>query len=135
MSAGDRKTFTVTSRNGWWLASLVSKLEPLWRVTIEPPSRSGEQNRLLHGLIADAVSGGLATDNGERLDLEDAKTAFVIAWMIETGQTFKVIAFNGRPMQMRRSTTTFSKPELSSLIDFIQCECAKRGIPLRTDHG
>jgi hypothetical protein len=134
---------SVVERHRWvlrteklreWVASFILTAPLGCAVTIEPEGRSDGQNRLLHGLISDAVRGGLSADNGERLDLEDAKTAFVIGWMIESGQTFKVIAFSGRAMQMRRSTTGFSKPEMTSLIEFIQFECGKRGIPLRTDH-
>lgn len=116
-----------------WVASFILTAPLGCSVTIEPETRSDGQNRLLHGLISDAVRGGLSTDNGERLDLEDAKTAFVVGWMIETGQTFKVIAFSGRPIQTRRSTTGLSKAEMTSLIEYIQFECGKRGLPLRTD--
>lgn len=102
-----------------------------WFVRITPPTRSLEQNARLHAMIADAVAGGIATDDGRRLDMEDAKTAFVSGWMIENGMQSDIVAFNGRPVQLRRSTTTFTKEELGSLMDFIEAECAQRGIKLR----
>ncbi|MDP3740341.1 MAG: recombination protein NinB [Hyphomonadaceae bacterium] len=102
-----------------------------WHVVIKPPSRSLDQNARLHAMIAEAVKGGLATDAGRRLDEEDAKTAFVTGWMIDNGMASDIVAFNGRPVQLRRSTTTFSKEELGSLMDFIETECVKRGIQLR----
>ena len=53
--------------------------------------------------------------------------------MIENGHASDVIAFSGHPIQLRRSTATFSKEEFASLIDYVMAECAQRGIKLRTD--
>lgn len=132
MSATDRKRIVLGSEtHRKFVGSLVACLEPRWVVTIEPPGRTLSQNRTLHMLIADAVAGGFATDNGTRLNEEDAKTAFVSGWMIENGYPSDIVLVNGRPVQLRRSTTTFDKAELASLIDYIMCECAQRGIVVR----
>lgn len=98
---------------------------------VRPPNRSLDQNARLHAMIAAAVKGGIATDAGRRLDEEDAKTAFVTGWMIETGQPSDIVVFNRRPLQLRRSTRTFTKEEMTSLMDFIEAECATRGIQLK----
>lgn len=116
-----------------WVASFVLTAPLGCYVTVEPERRSLAQNKRLHAMIADAVAGGLATDDGRRLTHEEAKIAFVSGWMIESGEESDIVAFNGRPVQLRRSTTTFTKEELGSLMDFIDAECARRGIPLRTD--
>jgi hypothetical protein len=117
-----------------WVASFILTAPLGCRVEIGPEGRSTAQNKRLHGMIADAVAGGFATDDGRRLDLEDTKTAFVTGWMIENGLASDIVLVNGRPVQLRRSTKTFDKAELTSLMDFIESECAKRGIPLRTDN-
>ena len=132
MSASERKRIVLGSdTHKKFVGSLVACLDRGWVVTLEPPGRTNSQNRTLHMLIADAVAGGLSTDTGRRLNEEEAKVAFVTGWMIENGQPSDVVAFGGRPVQLRRSTTTFDKAELASLIDFIMAECAMRGIPLR----
>lgn len=113
-----------------WLASFIMNAPLGTAVEFGPPGRSLAQNARLHAMIADAVAGGIATDDGRRLDLEDAKTAFVTGWMIEHGMSSDIVAFNGRPVQLRRSTKTFTKDELTSLMDYIEAECAQRGIPL-----
>lgn len=136
MNAPDRQTFRLVHKAARANALYaVSAAPDGYVVTVRPAGRSLDQNARLHAMLADAVAGGIATDDGRRLDLDDAKTAFVSAWMIENGMASDIVAFNGRPVQLRRSTTTFSKAELGSLMDFIEAECAQRGIPLRTDNG
>lgn len=100
-------------------------------VEIKPASRSLDQNALLHALVAEAVKNGLSDDSGRRLTEEEAKVAFVSAWMIEEGHGSDIVAFSGHPVQLRRSTTTLTKAEFSSLVEFIQAACALRGITLR----
>jgi hypothetical protein len=114
-----------------WVASFVLTAPLGCYVAVEPERRSLAQNKRLHAMIADAVDGGIATDDGRRLTQEEAKIAFVSGWMIENGEQSDIIAFNGRPVQLRRSTTTFTKEELGSLMDYIESECAQRGIQLR----
>lgn len=128
----DRRVFRLSDEKlRAWVASFVATAPLGVYVEVRPENRNDAQNRLLHALIAEAVGNGLATDNGTRLTLEDAKTALVTGWMGEAGQASDMVIFAGRPVQLRRSTTTFSKAELSSLIEYIRAECAMRGIQLR----
>jgi hypothetical protein len=113
-----------------WVASFVATAPLGCAVTVEPVKRSGAQNRLLHALISEAVDKGLATDNGRRLTFDEAKVALVTGWMIEEGHDSDIVAFGGRPVQLRRSTATLDKSEFSRLIEFILAECALRGIQL-----
>lgn len=133
MSAGDRKQIVLGSeKHRAHIGKLVAALDRGWMVTLTPPRRTIPQNSTLHMLIANAVAGGLATADGRRLTEEEAKTAFVSGWMIENGHKSDIIkGFAGEPVQLRRSTTAFSKDELSSLIEYVLCECAQRGIAVR----
>jgi hypothetical protein len=115
-----------------WIGSAVATSEPGCVVTIDPPRRSLAQNALLHALLSEAVAKGLATDNGRRLTLDEAKTAFVTAWMIHEGHNSDMVAFGGHPVQLRRSTADLSKGEFSELVEFIYSECAHRGIVLES---
>lgn len=112
------------------LHRIIDMLPIGWVVRFSPATRSLEQNALLHALISEAVRRGFATDNGRRLTVDDAKTALVGAWMRENGEDIDIIALEGHAIQLRRSTTTFTKAELSSLVEFIYAVCAKRGINL-----
>jgi hypothetical protein len=132
VSTADRKRILLGSeKHRRFVGDLVAKLDRGWVVTLEPPRRTIPQNATLHMLIADAVAGGLATDTGRRLTEDEAKIVFVTGWMIEQGEPSDVVGFGGRPVQLRRSTTTFDKGELSSLIEYIMATCAERGIALR----
>lgn len=134
MSIPERRRYVIRNdKLRDWLASFIMHAPLGTAVEFGPPGRSLAQNARLHAMIADAVAGGIATDDGRRLDLDDAKTAFVTGWMIENGMASDIVLFNGRPVQLRRSTKTFDKGELGSLMDYIEAECAQRGIKLRTD--
>lgn len=131
MSAPDRLTFEIETREDRARAvAAVSRAMKGYVVVVRPKGRTLDQNARLHAMIADAVKGGFATDGGRRLDEEDAKTAFVTGWMIENGMESDIVVFNRRPVQLRRSTKKFTREELSSLMDFIEAECAQRNIPL-----
>jgi hypothetical protein len=131
MSAPDARSWVLGSEaHRQLIGSKIAMLEPGWVVRVEPPRRTIDQNRLLHALLTEAVQGGLATDSGHPLTVDEARTAFVTAWMADTGQTTDMVMFGKRPVQLRRSTTELSRPEFSELIEFIRAECALRGIPL-----
>lgn len=101
-------------------------------VIVRPAGRSLPQNARLHAMISEAVAKGFKMGE-RRFTMDEAKTLFVSGWMIETaGEASSDIVqgLNGEPVQLRRSTTTFSKDELGSLMDFVEAECAKRGIML-----
>lgn len=126
-----RKIVLGSETHRKFVGSLVASLERGWLVTLDPPRRSLPQNDTLHMLVSDAVAGGLATDDGRRLTFNEAKVAFVSAWMMEEGQDSDIVAFSGHAVQLRRSTTELSKAECARLIDFIMAECALRGIVVR----
>lgn len=131
MGAPDRLTFELHTKED--RARAVEAVRRALRgfvVIIRPAGRTLDQSARLHAMIREAVKGGFCTDGGRLLDEEDAKTAFVTGWMIENGEESDIIVFNKRPIQLRRSTRKFTKEELSSLMDFIEAECAARGIPV-----
>lgn len=78
MSAADSRSWVLGSNptQRQLIASLVYESEPGWVVRLEPPRRTVDQNRLLHALLTEAVEGGLATDSGHRLTVDEA-IAFV----------------------------------------------------------
>lgn len=115
MSAADSRSWVLGSSptQRQLIASLVYESEPGWVVRLEPPRRTVDQNRLLHALLTEAVEGGLATDNDHRLTVDEARTAFVTAWMADTGQGSDMVMFGKRPVQLRRSTTELTRAEFS----------------------
>jgi hypothetical protein len=102
-----------------------------WYCRITPPTRTLDQNALLHARLADIVK----SDKGyPGLTLDDHKVLFMSAWMIEAGKHSEVVkGIHGEAVQLRRSTTTLSKSEFSELMIIIERYCAERGIKLRGD--
>lgn len=101
-----------------------------WHVTIRPPSRSLDANARFHAMLSDITKSGW-THEGRRFDVDDLKTLFVSAWMHETGRSSDVVrGFNGEAVQLRRSTTTFSKEEMGELMDLVEAFAAMHGIKL-----
>lgn len=132
MSAPDGRSWVLArsemQRNA--IAAVVREAEPGWVVKLEPPRRSLSQNALFHALIGEAVQKGLAADDGRRLTTDEAKVALVSAWMMEEGHGSDIVAFGGRAVQLRRSTTTLDKDEFGRLIEFTYMACAEKGIVL-----
>lgn len=140
MSAPDRLSLWLDPKrpgNRDLALGAVARAPDGYVVVIRPAGRSLAQNARLHAMISEAVAKGFAM-GGRRFTLDEAKTLFVSGWMIATkaeGVSDEeasdiVEGLGGEPVQLRRSTTTFSKEELGSLMDFVEVECAKRGIML-----
>lgn len=102
-----------------------------WWVRIEPPKRTKDANARFHAMLNDIEKSGFKHE-GRAFDTEDLKTLFVTAWAHETGRPSDVVkGFHGKPVQLRRSTTTFSKEEMGELMIIVERFCAEHGIQLR----
>lgn len=105
---------------------------------IEAPKRTLDANAKFHAMLADIVKAGFKHDD-HAYDIDDLKTLFVSSWMIQTGRRSQIVkGFEGEAVQLRRSTTTFSKQEMGELIELVEAFCAQHGIKLRAveyDHG
>lgn len=101
-----------------------------WQGSARPHKRTLNQNDYVHALIREAVKGGLATDDGRHLTFYEAKVVLVTAWGIAKDEESDIVIYDGRPIQLRRSTTTFDKSEASEFAEFVISECARRGIQL-----
>lgn len=101
-----------------------------WFVRITPPTRSLEANARFHAMLSDIVKSGWKHE-GRKFDVDDLKVLFVSAWMHETGRTSDVVrGFNGEAVQLRRSTTTFTKEEMGELMDLVETFAAQHSINL-----
>ena len=101
-----------------------------WERGTRSNKRTLNQNDFCHALIREAVKKGFADDAGQCLDFYDAKTVFCTAFDIYKGLETEIVVYDGRPIQLRRSTTSYTKTEASEFAEFIIMSCAKRGIQL-----
>lgn len=91
-----------------------------WKVTIEPPKRSGEQNAMLHALITEVAD--TCEWFGRKWDAETWKRLLVSAWSRTHGAAVLIVpALDGQGVDMVPTRTSkLSKAECCDLIEFIQ---------------
>lgn len=100
--------------------------------TVKPPNRSLDQNARLHALLADISASKVEVCGEAARSVDDLKTIFVSAWMIETERSSDMVrGLHDEPVQLRRSTTTFSKAEMSELIEMVTAWAVQHGIRVR----
>jgi NinB protein len=91
-----------------------------FRVKVEPPKRSGEQNDKLHALLSEVA----ATREwaGQRWDVEDWKRLLTCAWMRTRRESpVMVPAVDGAGFDiLYRRTSKLTKAECAELIDYIE---------------
>lgn len=139
MSAPERRRFEIRDRQGaQWIGSLVAGLEPGWVVTIAPPGRSDDQNRIFHAIVDDFVK-AIPEYEGVPMDKESWKSLLIVSHAIatakedQTNQPLRLVRdLEGQGLvQIREASSRMSKARGSSLIDYCMSEAAKRGVPLR----
>ncbi|MGL4648235.1 MAG: recombination protein NinB [Caldilineaceae bacterium] len=104
----------------------VTDAAPGMVVTIKAQTRTSEQNAALHarlGEIADRISWA-----GKKWDIETWKRLLVAAWSRASGESTMILpAIDGAGVDIVfRRTSTMTKGELSSLLDFVNAWCAEQ---------
>jgi hypothetical protein len=95
-------------------------------VVIKPPSRNLDQNAKLHSLIGEIA---MAVEwAGKLRDAETWKRLVVASWLRAEGESIEVLpALDGKGVDLVYSpTSSLSKAQCSSLIEFIQAWMAER---------
>jgi hypothetical protein len=96
-----------------------------WRVTVEPPKRSGDQNAKLHALIDDIAKA--VEWAGRKWPAEVWKRLLVSAWCRTHGSAVLIVpALDGQGVDMVPTrTSTLNKAECSELLEFVQAWAAE----------
>jgi hypothetical protein len=96
-----------------------------WRVTVEPPRRSGEQNAKLHALIGEIAE--RVEWAGRKWPAEVWKRLLVSAWCRTHGSAVLIVpALDGQGVDMVPTrTSTLNKAECSELLEFVQAWAAE----------
>ena len=97
-----------------------------WRVTVEPPRRSLDQNAALHARLTEIAA--RCTWAGQRHEVETWKRLLVGAWDRATGQPVRMLpALDGMGVEVvYRRTSSLSKRECSDLLEFVNAWAAER---------
>lgn len=135
MSASERRREILTEKNRRWVASLVDTSPVGYVVTISPPTRSNDQNRLFHAIVDDFVR-AIPEYEGVPMDAESWKSVLIVSHAIAAsggGGGLRLVRDleNQGLVQVRESSARMSRPRATSLIDYCISEATKRGVPLR----
>lgn len=141
MSAGERRREVLTEQNRRWVASLVDTSPAGYVVTIGPPTRTEDQNRIFHAIVDDFAK-AIPEYEGVPMDAESWKSLLIVSHTLATANEAQgnkplrlVRDLEGQGLvQIREASSRMSKARGSSLIDYCMAEAAKRGVPLR-DRG
>ena len=96
-----------------------------WRVVIEPPTRSGEQNAALHALVTEIAQ--RCDWAGRRWDVETWKRLLVSAWGRTNGQQMHIVpALDGNGVDIVPiRTSKLTRAECSDLLEYVQAWAAE----------
>lgn len=84
-------------------------------------------------MLGDIVKAKTVWD-GELHDIEFWKGLIISGWAIATKAEGKVVrGIEGEIVLIRRASSSMTKKELSSLVDYLAAFMAMRGIPIRAD--
>ena len=94
-------------------------------VTIKPPTRSGEQNAMLHALLTEIAA--RVPWAGKPRDVETWKRLLTAAWLRARGDAVEFLpALDGHGVDIVfRRTSTLTRAECSELVDFVNAWAAE----------
>lgn len=127
----ERQTFILISdlvRNN--ALNAVREAPDDWRIRIEPPLRSSDQNAKLHALLSDLAKSPV-TWSGKRRTLDEWKALMVSGHAVATGKQGEVIpGIEGEFVAIRESTAQMGVARASSLIEYVMAFCVSNGVEL-----
>ena len=97
-----------------------------YRVTVEPPKRSLDQNAALHAMLGEIAD--RCEWAGRKWDIDTWKRLLVGAWDRATGEPVTMLpALDGRGIEVVfRRTSKLTRRECGELMDFIGAWCAEQ---------
>lgn len=97
-------------------------------VTIKEPTRSSEQNRLLHAALTDVAE--QVEWHGKKLSLDVWKRLCTAAWLREIGESPEMVpALDGKGFDVIfERTSTLTVPQMTSLIEWVLAFGAQNGV-------
>lgn len=129
----EKKTFFLRDANVkrnalGYVANLPTDDKTPLKITIQPMTRSLDQNAKFHALVDDIASSG-AKWMGQARTAAQWKVLFVSGHAVATGKGAEVVpGIEGEFVNIRESTASMSKERGSSLIEYTLAWCAENGV-------
>jgi hypothetical protein len=99
-----------------------------YRVTVEPPKRSLEQNAKFHAICTDLAAAG-AVWAGRPRNADEWKVLLVSGHAVATKEGAEIVpGLEGEFVNIRESTAHMTKRRGNSLIEYALAFCAQNGI-------
>jgi hypothetical protein len=97
-------------------------------VTVEPPTRNGQQNKLLHSILGEIAA--RVQWAGKLRSIETWKRLLCAAWLRAEGESIELLpAVDGKGVDfVYAPTSTLSKAQAASLIDYVSAFAADQGV-------
>lgn len=97
-----------------------------WVVEVKEPTRSLEQNAMIHALLTEVGVMLGWKFNGQSVDLDDLKTIFMAAYRKATGQNARfAIGLDGQPVMLNWRTRDLNKREASDFVEMVHAWMAE----------
>lgn len=118
--------YTITPQSRRAICARIMTAQEGYVVRISEPTRSLEQNALLHAELSEIAD--KVTWAGEKRSIDDWKRLLTCAWMRATDRNAVLLpAVDGQGFDvLYRRTSTMGKAEMIELIDYIQAWKAER---------
>lgn len=130
----DRRVFVLAHdqarRNA---AAFIAQAPEGWRVSVEPPKRTGDQNAKFHALCSDIARSGFEW-MGKARTATQWKVLLVSGHAVATKEGSEVVpGIEGEFVNIRESTAQMSVKRGASLIEYTLAFCAAHGIEIRDE--
>ncbi len=99
-----------------------------YQVIIEPPKRSGAQNRIFHALCGDIARSGIEW-GGKKRTADEWKVLLISGHSVATKQFGEIVpGLEGEFVSIRESSAKMTKARANSLIEYTLAFCAAKDV-------
>jgi hypothetical protein len=129
----EKRVYRITPTNRRHVAEQVSNLPDGYVIKAGPPTRSLEQNALLHVMFGELAKQGRYI--GRQLTLNQWKTLMISGHAMATGLGADVIpGIEGEFVNIRESSAQMSVARMTSLIEYIHAWAAVNNVQFKHDY-
>jgi hypothetical protein len=123
----EKRVFRITATNRRHIAEQVANLPEGHVIKAGPPTRSLEQNAMLHAMFGELEKKAL--HYGQRRTAMQWKTLMISAHAIATGLGVEMVpGLEGEFVNIRESSANMTVARMTSLIEYINAWAAQNGV-------
>lgn len=125
----EKRVFRITPTNRRHVAEQVANLPEGYVIKAGPPTRSLEQNAMLHAMFGELAAKAL--HYGQRRTATQWKTLMISAHGIVTGRGAEIVpGLEGEFVNIRESSAQMTVARMTSLIEYVHAWAAENSVHL-----